>query len=297
MNEEQIRIAREFARQEAGVKPKLSSKTKNAFNIPACFLPVLYNAIYKRLHLSIAFLVLTGIPHVVNLFLPAGLYLFVVFIVSLLTVLLALYSGMTGNEDAYAARDYDDESDFLISQRGWKVLGIIALIVHIVILKPQIIGHLNTAKMIEFANAKNEIKTAISEGAIDREVIGLTIIGESIPDYLAKYLKGSYDAATKTIRTKNGYKYTIEDYNQECSKREQNLYHEKLTACGKIYVDINGDKKPNKSALPDEVSDVKAAAKNTILLGDIFTLYLYSNDCAPKEGSIEEHILKKYERK
>ena len=297
MTDDITRIRREFIRQEARVKPKLSKKTADAFNFGACMLPVLYNLIYKRYHLAAAFLVMTAIPHIVNVFLNSYSYLVIVFAVSILSILLALYSGVTGNSDTYNARDYDDERDFILSQRGWNFAAVIALIVHICILGHQINGHYNIARMIDFANAKNELKTAIRDGAISHEIIGITAVGQNIPIYFSKYIKGKFDEETGTIRAKSGYKYTIEGFYQDCFSRKQVHYHEKLTSCAIVYVDVNGDKGPNLPAVENGVDGVKDISRSAKRLNDIFTLYVYNDDLAPKEESIEEYALRKFERK
>lgn len=297
MSDEQARIRREFIRQEKKVKPELSKKTANAFNLAACCLPVIYNLIYKRYHLAVTFLILTLIPHLIDIFITSSLYLLIVILLSVFSILLALYSGFTGNSDAYNARNYDDERDFLFSQRGWKYAAVVAIIVHIAILNIQITGHMNTAKMIDFANAKDELKTAITDASLKGEVLGLNAIGDKIPEFFSKYINGEFDKEQSVIYSKSGYTYLIEGYYQDCLGRNEVNYHEKLTACAKILVDVNGKKGPNELAVDNGVDGVKDVSKNFTKLKDIFVLYAYNDDLAPKEGSVEQYILRKFERK
>src|SRR5699024_5732011 len=113
---EKARIQREVSLQNLKGKPKLSKKTANSFNLAAFAFPVIYNFVYKRKKLAITFLILTWIPHFINHFVSSGFYLTLVITISILTLLLAFISGLTGNKDAYNARNYDDEIDFLKSQ-------------------------------------------------------------------------------------------------------------------------------------------------------------------------------------
>ena len=289
-------IRKQFKRQEARQKPKLSRQTAAKFNYAACMLPVIYNFIYKRPLLAISFLILTGIPHVVDLLGNAVLYTFVVWVVSIATIALAVYSGKTGNKDAYDARDYDDEEDFLNSQKWWIYGAAAALLVHIFILPMQINGHCNKTRMMLLADAKEELKAAIVQGAEEGDILGATVFGEEIPAYFAKYIKGTFNNED-TIKGDKGYTYVIEGYEQECGSRASNTYHGKKTACAKIRVDVNGAKGPNEAASNENADGVKDLINNSKKLKDIFVLYAYDDDLAPKEGSIEEFAFKKFERK
>ena len=137
---EKARIQREVSLQNLKGKPKLSKKTANSFNLAAFAFPVIYNFVYKRKKLAITFLILTWIPHFINHFVSSGFYLTLVITISILTLLLAFISGLTGNKDAYNARNYDDEIDFLKSQKCWLPFSIAAIVVHILIFPMQITG-------------------------------------------------------------------------------------------------------------------------------------------------------------
>lgn len=289
-------IRKQFKRQEARQKPKLSRQTAAKFNYAACMLPVIYNFIYKRPLLAILFLILTVIPHIADLFVSATIYTLIVWTVSILAIALAIYSGKTGNKDAYNARDYDDEEDFLNSQKWWIYGAIAALILHLFILPMQINGHCNTTRMMRLADAKEELKTAIAKGAESGDILGVNTFGEDIPSYFAKYVTGVFDNEN-TIKSKKGYTYVIEGYEQECGPRVSNTYHGKKTACAKVHIDVNGAKGPNQSASNENGDGVKDLMNNSRKLKDIFVLYVYDDDLAPKEGSIEEFAFKKFERK
>lgn len=296
MSNEKARIMREFLRQEKKVKPELSKKTARSFNFAACMLPVIYNCVYNRIPLAILFLVLTAIPHIIDTHVNSGTYISVVIFVSVASVLLAVYSGITGNKKAYDARDYDDERDFIFSQRGWKIAAVIALIIHLLIINRQINGHYNVAQMIDFSKAKVELKEAIQKGAEDEYILGSNVLDDKVPLFFGKYIEGDFNEETGVINAKSGYKYTVEGYNIECISRYKVNYHEDLTACGKVTVDINGKEGPNKPAVLNGVNGVKPVSRGAVKLNDLFTLYVYNDDLAPKEGSVEEYALRKYEK-
>lgn len=295
MNEEQKEILREVQLQNLKKKPKLSKKTANSFNFQACLLPVIYNSVYNRRKLAAAFLILTAVPHIIDSFVSDGTYLVTVISVSILAIILALYSGLTGNLKAYDSRKYDDEIDFKKSQRFWIPAAIIALIIHICILPSQYRGHYNTIQMIKLAEAKDELKGAIQRGADEGNLLGVNTLEGNIPAYFAKYLnKGSFDGID-TITMPNGETYKIEGYLYECGSVEFNTYHEQKTACASVTIDLNGEKGPN---IRTDINDVEAVKRiRTAKLPDMFTLYAYNNDLAPKEGSVEQYALKRFERK
>lgn len=291
-----INIIREVFRQDLKKKPKLSKKTSESFNLAACFLPVLYNLIYKRFLLAGCFVILTCIPHILDRFVSSEIYLFIVWIVSIISLILAVYSGKTGNKDAYDARNYDDEFDFLKSQQGWFYIALLALIAHIIVFPIQVNGHYNTSRMIALADAKQELKEAIVKGEKNEDIVGSSAVGDNIPSFFAQYIDGSFDGTSK-ITSKKGYIYDIEGYEYDCLTREATSYHESKTACAKVKIDINGNKGPNAKANSENSDSISAIAQNTKRLNDIFVLYIYSNDLAPKEGSIEQYAFKKFERK
>ncbi len=289
-------ILKEVMRQELKVKPKLSKKTANSFNLAACCIPVIYNAIYNRRILAATFLVLTAIPQLFSLFATDFVYSFICKIVFILTVLLAIYSGVTGNQKAYDARNYDDEEDFIKSQRFWLPAAIIFLIAHMILLPIQNTKHYNVAQMIKFAQAKKELKLAIEKGAASGDLLGVNTVAENVPAYIAKNLgKGKFDGQN-TITMPNGYKYTIEGYLYECGSKASNTYHEQKTSCATVWIDVNGNKGPNQETSYGAVENIKKAF-NKQKINDIFTMYIYNDDLAPKKGSIEEHALKGFERK
>lgn len=290
-------IRKQFRRQSMKRKPPLSKKTAESFNYAACMLPVIYNLIYKRYWIAITCLCLTALPHCVDIFFPSALYIAVVVLVTLATLFLAFYSGKTGNISAYKARNYDDEEDFLMSQKWWVVGAVLALVIHILIFPGQIRGHFNTAKMISLSYAKNELKQAMIKAEEDDKIIGINTFGEDIVKLFANYIKGTYDAENSTINSAKGYIYKIEGYEQECGQRNENTYHGDKTACAKVHIDVNGKKGPNLFASNENGDGVKELLRNSKKLNDIFVLYVYNDDLAPKEGSIEMYAFKKFERK
>ncbi len=296
IDEEKARIAREIAVQSLKVKPKLSSKTANGFNIAAFALPVIYNLAYKRKKLAITFLVLTWLPHFTNHFVSSGLYITMIGVVSFLTVVLALISGVTGNKDAYNARDYDDEIDFLKSQKCWIPFAVAAMFLHILILPFQITGHTNTIQMLKFAEAKDVLKQAIQKGLKDGDILGVNTVENNIPSYFAKYLKGTFNG-TDTIKMSNGTTYKIEGYLYECGSKKENTYHEQKTSCATVTVDLNGDKGPNAFTTMDELKKIRSLVNRSTKLKDVYTLYAYNDDVAAKAGTVEQFALERFEKR
>lgn len=296
IDEEKARIAREIAVQSLKVKPKLSSKTANGFNIAAFALPVIYNLAYKRKKLAITFLVLTWLPHFTNHFVSSGLYITMIGVVSFLTVVLALISGVTGNKDAYNARDYDDETDFLKSQKCWIPFAVAAMFLHILILPFQITGHTNTIQMLKFAEAKDVLKQAIQKGLKDGDILGVNTVENNIPSYFAKYLKGTFNG-TDTIKMSNGTTYKIEGYLYECGSKKENTYHEQKTSCATVTVDLNGDKGPNAFTTMDELKKIRSLVNRSTKLKDVYTLYAYNDDVAAKAGTVEQFALERFEKR
>ena len=296
IDEEKARIAREIAVQSLKVKPKLSSKTANGFNIAAFALPVIYNLAYKRKKLAITFLVLTWLPHFTNHFVSSGLYITMIGVVSFLTVVLVLISGVTGNKDAYNARDYDDEIDFLKSQKCWIPFAVAAMFLHILILPFQITGHTNTIQMLKFAEAKDVLKQAIQKGLKDGDILGVNTVENNIPSYFAKYLKGTFNG-TDTIKMSNGTTYKIEGYLYECGSKKENTYHEQKTSCATVTVDLNGDKGPNAFTTMDELKKIRSLVNRSTKLKDVYTLYAYNDDVAAKAGTVEQFALERFEKR
>lgn len=291
-------IRRQVQRQSMRRKPPLSKRTAESFNYAACMLPVLYNLIYQRYSIAVTCLILTAIPHCLDVFLPSLPYSILIVLITFITLIVAYYSGKTGNVSAYKARNYEDEEDFLVSQKWWVVGAAVALIIHLLVFPMQIRGHFNTAKMISLSNAKEELKQALILGANNNEILGVNVFGENIPEFFAKYIKGaSFDPENATIDSLKGYTYKIEGYDAECGQRDANTFHGDKTACAKVYVDVNGKNPPNLSASSENGDGVKELFKNSKKLNDIFALYVYSDDLAPKEGSIEAYAFKKFERK
>lgn len=296
IDEEQARVAREVTIQNLKRKPKLSQKTANGFNIAAFAFPVIYNLVYKRTKLALSFVILTWLPHILDHFISSSFYLLLVKTVSAITLILAVISGLTGNRSAYNARNYDDETDFLKSQRFWISFSIAAILLHIVILPVQMTGHTNTIQMIKLAEAKDILKEAILKGASDNNLLGVNTVDAAIPLYFAKYLDGTFDGID-TIKMPNGNTYKIEGYLYECGSRKSNTYHEQKTSCAKITVDLNGAQAPNIETSMYELKKIRSLVNRSSRLGDIFTLYAYNDDLAAKEGSVEQFALERFERR
>ena len=297
MNNPNNDLVKEVMKKEVVRKQKLSPETLNSFNYGACALPVVYNLLYKRYKIAIAFLVMTAIPHLVSNFASSIFYTIIARTIFLLTVLLALYSGKTANKFAYEARNYDDEQDFIKSQRLWLPVAAIALIAHIYLLPMQFTGHYNTVQMIKIAQAKQQLKKAIQKGAEAGDLLGVNSTENMIPGYFSNYLTRNVFDGEKTIYMPNKYVYTIEGYDYDCGTRESNSYHEQKTACAMITIDTNGKKGPNILSTLQDVDSIKGTIKTTKRLNDRFTLYVYNDDLAPKKGSIEEYALKRFERR
>ncbi|HIS54691.1 TPA: hypothetical protein IAA82_07040 [Candidatus Galligastranaerophilus gallistercoris] len=296
VDEEQMRIIREVSRQNRKTKPKLSKKTANAFNLQAFVFPVIYNFIYKRKTLAFIFLILTWLPHLTNKFISSSMYPVLVTTVTVLTVILALISGLTGNRAAYDARNYDDEEDFIKSQRFWLPVAVIGIIIHIIIWPVQQTGHNNTSHMMKFAEVKDDIKQIIQKGYREGDILGINTVGEErIPSYFAKYSNGTFDGVD-TIVFPNGVKIKVEGYLRECGTRAQNTYYEQKTACATVTVDVNGDAGPNETMSLDDLKKVRSLVNRSVKLKDVYTLYAYSDDLAPKSGTIEQFALERFEK-
>lgn len=297
VDEEKMRIIREVSRQNRKIKPKLSKKTANSFNLPAFALPVIYNFIYKRRFLAVCFLILTWIPHLINKIISSSFYPHLVTIVTVLTVILAIFSGLTGNSAAYNARNYDDEEDFLKSQKFWLPVAIVFIIVHILILPVQKTGHNNTRHMMKFAEVKDELKQIIQKGYNSGDILGINTVGEErVPQYFAKYSNGVFDEEKRILTLPTGEKVQIEGYLRECGTRKQNTYHEQKTACATLTIDMNGDEGPNEKMTLDDLNKVRSLVNRSTRLKDVYTLYAYSDDLAPKAGSVEQFALERFEK-
>lgn len=293
---EKARIQREVSLQNLKGKPKLSKKTANSFNIAAFAFPVIYNFVYKRKKLAITFLILTWIPHFINHFVSSGFYLTLVITISILTLLLAFISGLTGNKDAYNARNYDDEIDFLKSQKCWLPFSIAAIVVHILIFPMQITGHTNTIQMLKLAEAKETLKQAVVNGANDGNLLGVNTVENDIPAYFAKYLKKGNFNGTDTITMPNGTTFKIEGYLYECGSKKQNTYYEQKTSCATVTIDLNGNKGPNETTSMDELEKIRSLVNRSTKLKDIYTLYVYNDDLAAKAGTVEQFALERFEK-
>ncbi len=274
------------------IKPKLSKKTESAFNLGACFLPCLYNFIYKRPYLALTFLILTAIPHTIDRLISAEHYLYLVYFVSLMSIVLAIYSGLSGNKSAYNSRDYDNETDFIKSQRFWIAPVILAIIIHLVLLPVQITGHYNAYKMIKFAQAKDTLKKALIEGTKDDNVIGVNTFYENIPAYFERYTNGKLQGTD--LYMPNGIVYNITGYVQECGTVRENSYYGEKSACATIKIDLRDKKDPN-TVYTSNLDTIKNVF-NTTKLDNYFVIYAYGDDLMPKEGSIEQYILRRFER-
>ncbi len=297
-NSEKARIAREVEIQSLKAKPKLSKKTKYSFNLAACCFPVIYNFVYKRKKLALTFIVLTWLPHLLDHYISSGLYVFLVAAVTVLTVLLALISGATGNVSAYNARNYDDEIDFLKTQRFWIPFSIAAIVFHILILPVQMTGHNNTTQMIKLAEAKDVLKQAVLKGAAENNLLGVNTVESAIPAYFAKYLpEGTFDGVD-TIKMPNGNEFKIEGYMYECGSKKSNTYYEQKTSCATVTIDLNGaSEEPNSATSMEELKKVRSLVNKSAKLGDIYTLYAYNDDLAAKSGTVEQFALERFERR
>ena len=297
IEDEKARIQREVDLQNLKSKPKLSKKTANSFNIAACAFPVIYNYIYKRKKLAITFLILTWIPHFINHFISSGFYQILVIAISILTILLALISGITGNKDAYNARNYDDEIDFLKSQKCWLPFSIAAIIVHILILPMQITGHTNTIQMLNLAETKDILKQAVLKGNKEGNILGINTVEKDVPAYFAKYLeKGQFDGID-TIKMPNGTTFKIEGYLYECGSKRENTYYEQKTSCATVTIDLNGTQAPNEATTMDELEKIRSLVNRSTRLKDIYTLYAYNDDLAAKAGTVEQFALERFEKR
>ena len=296
IDNEKARIAREVSIQNLKKKPKLSKKTANSFNLAAFAFPVIYNFIYKRKGLAIAFLILTWIPHFINHFVSSGFYLTLVITISIFTLLLAFISGLTGNKDAYDARNYDDEIDFLKSQKCWLPFSLAAIIVHILILPMQITGHTNTIQMMKLAETKDILKQAVVKGLNEGNILGVNTVENNIPAYFAKYLaKGKFNG-TDTITMPNGTTFKIEGYLYECGSKKENTYYEQKTSCATVTIDLNGQEAPNEATTMDELDKIRSLVNRSTRLKDIYTLYVYNDDLAAKAGTVEQFALERFEK-
>ena len=288
-------ILKELKRQNLGSKPKLSEKREKSFNFAAFIMPVIYNIVYGRYFLALIFLGLTALPHIIDKYTYASTYKSLVIYISIFTVILALFSGVTGNKAAYNARNYRDEEEFIKTQRFWIPFIILAIIAHAIIIPLQINGHCNTERMLSLFEAKQELKRTIKVFSKQGFKLGDNVLGESIPYLFQEYLQREHD--TDIIKSKSGRNYKIIGYYQDCGSRAQNTYHGEKTACAKVYLDVNGDKAPNAAASKENADGIEGIRNNTSRLNDTFVLYIYNDDLAPKEGSIEEYAFKKFERK
>ena len=296
IDNEKARIAREVSIQNLKKKPKLSKKTANSFNLAAFAFPVIYNFIYKRKGLAITFLILTWIPHFINHFVSSGFYLTLVITISIFTLLLAFISGLTGNKDAYDARNYDDEIDFLKSQKCWLPFSLAVIIVHILILPMQITGHTNTIQMMKLAETKDILKQAVVKGLNEGNILGVNTVENNIPAYFAKYLaKGKFNG-TDTITMPNGTTFKIEGYLYECGSKKENTYYEQKTSCATVTIDLNGQEAPNKATTMDELDKIRSLVNRSTRLKDIYTLYIYNDDLAAKAGTVEQFALERFEK-
>lgn len=293
---EREEILKEVARQNLKQRPKLSQKTANAFNWAAFGFPFLYNAIYKRYVLALTFVILTVIPHVMDNFIPAALYLPVVYVLSAISLLLAIYSGMTGNKVVYDNRKYDDEEDFIRSQAFWLPAAVFIIIVHLLIIPIQKTGHFNTSQMMKLAQAKETLREAIQKGAGEGNLLGVNTVADKIPAYFAKYIKNGKFDGIDTIKMSNGVTYKIEGYMYECGSKAFNTYHEQKTSCATVTIDLNGEQGPNKTSSVDDIKATKGLLNRSVRLADVYTLYAYNDDMAPKEGSVEQYAFRKFEK-
>ncbi len=295
--DEKVRIKREVEIQNLKGKPQLSEKTSRSFNLPAFVFPVTYNLAYRRFFLALTFIILTWLPHFLNHFVTSSFYIKLVITVSFLTLAFALFSGFTGNVDAYNARRYDDETDFIKTQRCWLPFAFIAIIVHIAILPTQITGHTNTIQMLRLAEAKDTLKQAIKRGLKDGNILGINTVENDIPAYFAKYLKGSVFDGKDKIEMPNGTTFEIKGYLNECGSKKQNTYYEQKTSCATVMIDLNGQKGPNEALTMDELSKIRSLVNRTTRLKDIYVLYIYNDDLAAKTGTIEEFALERFEKR
>lgn len=293
---ERENILKEVKRQNLGHKPKLSRKTENSFNLPAFVFPCLYNLIYKRRGLAVCFLIFTWAVHFSNHFVSSSTFKTIVYIASFLTFLFALFSGATGNKAAYNARNYDNEEDFLKSQKFWVLPSVIGIILHIFFFPIQMTGHTNTVQMLKVAEAKDVLKQAIQKGVNEGNLLGVQTIGEDIPSYFAKYMR-SYLDDTNTLKGQNGVTYTIEGKVYECGSRKFNTYHEEKTACAVVTVDLNGNEGPNEFTPMASLDKIRSLVNRSVKLQDKYVLYVYDDDVAPKEGSVEQFALERFERR
>lgn len=276
---------------------ELSSRIANSFNYPAFIFPVIYNLAYKRWKLALISIVLTWLPHCLDHYISSTVYFYLVDITALIIIALAAYSGFTGNVAAFNARKYDDEKDFIRSQKFWIPFAVLGIIFHIIIYPVQKTGHINTINMIRLAEAKQELKIAIQDGLRSSEILGVSAVGhEKVVDFFKRHLtKGVYDQDS-TITMPNGVTYFIEGFEQECGTRAENTYHEKKTACARITVDLNGKSEPNEYTTLDDLKEVSSLLNRKTRLKDLYTLYAYNDDVAPKEGSVEQFALERFER-
>ena len=120
-----------------------------------------------------------------------------------------------------------------------------------------------------------------------------------MPLYISRYLDGEFDNNIRIIAP-NGFIYYIKGIVQDCGKVADNTYHSEKTACGYAKIDMNGEKGPNFPSDLYNLSDFQHFMNrlmNHIIMGDIFTIYIYEDGVAAKEGSIEQYALKKFERR
>lgn len=262
----------------------------------ALALPFLYNLLYDRKGLAFCFLVLTAIPHFLSRMESSSLYLFGVWTSGFLSLILAFYSGLTGNRAAFKARNYENEEDFIRSQRFWVPITVIAIIVHFYIFPSQITGHINSTRMIKLNSAKENINYAIQRGAADNgEIPGINVKNADTPFFFAKYMYGNFDGVS-TITGLNGETYFFRALENDCGTVEDNTFYGEKTACAVITVDLNGKKGPNYALPSSEVKGLSRALNKNTRLADTYTFYLYNDGVKESEGSVEQYVLKKFER-
>ena len=105
-----------------------------------------------------------------------------------------------------------------------------------------------------------------------------------------------FDEEKRILTLPTGEKVQIEGYLRECGTRKQNTYHEQKTACATLTIDMNGDEGPNEKMTLDDLNKVRSLVNRSTRLKDVYTLYAYSDDLAPKAGSVEQFALERFEK-
>ena len=59
---------------------------------------------------------------------------------------------------------------------------------------------------------------------------------------------------------------------------------------------MNGDEGPNEKMTLDDLNKVRSLVNRSTRLKDVYTLYAYSDDLAPKAGSVEQFALERFEK-